>query len=121
MGRRLWHLALDRKETLMFDQRPDVISIRGLGAPFTLTAEQRRFAQRRRRSGVRGIAAFDSPTALEDDTGLVLSYSRTPEGVLRGGFSRTHAQWPWAWTLGMFALGWAGGYATWLAIGKRRR
>jgi hypothetical protein len=72
------------------------------------------------RAGMSGLPAFEGPTVMEDDTGLVLSYSRTPEGVLRGGFSRSHARWPWAWTLGTFALGWAGGYLAWVWIGKRR-
>jgi hypothetical protein len=37
-----------------------------------------------------------------------------------GGLSLWMAKRPVAWTLGLFAAGWAGGYLTWLAIGKKR-
>ena len=31
-----------------------------------------------------------------------------------------YARYPWATLLGLLGLGWAGGYVTWLFIGRRR-
>lgn len=66
---------------------------------------------------VQTIGALERPNVLTI-RGLGES---TPSVFTAEGFSASHAAHPWAWTLGSFALGWAGGYLAWVAIGRAMR
>lgn len=84
--------------------RPDVVTFNGYG-----------------RRGMGAIQLFTTPDAdaASDPEGLGITLLY-PAGYT-GGLSLWMAKRPLAWTLGLFAAGWAGGYLTWLAIGRKRR
>lgn len=77
--------------------RPDVVTLRGS-------------------RGVGGIQLFATPAENVDPIGVTLLYPRE----YTGGLSLWMARRPLLWTLGLFAAGWAGGYFTWVAIGRGR-
>jgi|688.fasta_scaffold236793_3 hypothetical protein len=81
--------------------RPDVVTLRGYG---------------RRGMGEIQLFATPDPMVRPPEEPVTLLY---PPGYT-GGLSLWMAKRPVAWTLGLFAAGWAGGYLTWLAIGKKR-
>ncbi len=59
---------------------------------------------------------FTTPEVQEDPIGITLLY---PRGYT-SGLSLSLAKNPVLWSLGLFAAGWAGGYFTWVAIGRGR-
>lgn len=76
--------------------RPDVVTLHG--AP-------------------RGMGGFfTTPEIQEDPISITLRY---PQGYT-SGLSLSLAKNPVLWSLGLFAAGWAGGYFTWVAIGRGR-
>lgn len=84
--------------------RPDVVTLRGYG-----------------RRGMGGIQLFATPETDEASDPEVLGTTLLYPPGYTGGLSLWMAKRPVAWTLGLFAAGWAGGYLTWLAIGRKRR
>jgi hypothetical protein len=99
--------------------RPDVIQVQ---------------TQRRSMRGMRGLGgtfdAFAVPTEITGHDAMsgtavgpadvLLVYPADANGV-PGGMSRAYAKHPIAWSLGFFATGWAGGYLTWLFLGRKKR
>jgi hypothetical protein len=83
--------------------RPDVIQVQ---------------TQRRSMRGMRGLG--EAPVVVADASGTTLTY---PADVtwMQGGMSLSYALHPVAWAFGLFATGWAGGYLTWLFLGRKKR